>query len=76
MEAAKRERVIAYIDGYNLFFGLKESGLLEYIWLDVQELIQNLLKPNQELLMVKYFTTVITNNSDKRQRQKEYISAL
>lgn len=76
MEVIKKERVIAYIDGYNLYFGLKESGLLRYIWLNVELLVQNLLNNNQELVQVKYFTTLITNNVDKRLRQKIYVESL
>lgn len=76
MENIKKERVIAYIDGYNLYFGLIDSHFERYLWLDVKALVQALLKPNQELVSVKYFTTLITTNVDKRLRQKQYIGAL
>ena len=29
-----RGRVIAYIDGFNLYYGLKESDWRRYLWLD------------------------------------------
>jgi uncharacterized LabA/DUF88 family protein len=70
------ERVIAYIDGYNLYFGLKEGGYSRYKWLNVQELVSNLLNANQTLITVNYFTTIVTNDSAVRLRQKAYISAL
>jgi uncharacterized LabA/DUF88 family protein len=35
-----------------------------------------LLKPGQKLVKIKYFTSLITSNVDKRLRQKEYIKAL
>ena len=38
-------RVIAYIDGFNLYFGLKSQGWQRYFWLNVQSLATNLLKP-------------------------------
>jgi uncharacterized LabA/DUF88 family protein len=72
----KKERVIAYIDGYNLYFGLVESGYRRYLWLDVHLLIKNLLKPGQELVAVYFFTTLVTNDEEKRKRQKSYINAL
>lgn len=72
----KKERVIAYIDGYNLYFGLKESGFNRYLWLNIQKLVASLLTHNQELVKVKYFTTLVTNDVEKRLRQKQYILAL
>ena len=52
-------RVITYIDGFNLYFGLKDSGYRRYYWLDVERLAENILRPGQELLAVKYFTADI-----------------
>jgi len=72
----KLERVIAYVDGFNLYFGLKESGFQRYFWLNIKSLVQNLLKPNQTLVGVKYFTSLVTNNVEKRLRQKAYINTL
>ena len=40
-------RVITYIDGFNLYFGLKSQGWERFLWLDVQALSRNLLKPDQ-----------------------------
>jgi hypothetical protein len=76
MSDLRTERVIAYIDGYNLYFGLKDAGFSRYKWLNVQSLIEKLLKPNQTLLRVNYFTTLVTNDSDTRMRQKTFIAAL
>lgn len=70
------ERVIAYIDGFNLYFGLKSKGWRRYYWLNIQLLVQNLLKPNQRLLLTKYFTTRITAPPDKQRRQSTFIEAL
>jgi len=52
------DRVIAYIDGFNLYFGLRDKGWRRYLWLDVQKLSTNLLKPGQQLVFTKYFTAV------------------
>ena len=35
------ERVIAYVDGFNLYFGLKSKGWQRYYWLDVPALVGN-----------------------------------
>jgi len=70
------ERVIAYVDGFNLYFGLKSKGWRRYYWLNIQMLAQNLLKPNQRLLLTKYFTARIAGPPDKEKRQSTYIEAL
>ena len=69
-------RVIAYIDGFNLYFGLREKGWRRFYWLNVQLLVQNLLKFNQELVMTKYFTSRIIGSPDKKKRQSTFIEAL
>ena len=38
------ERVIVYIDGFNLYFGLKSKGWKRYYWLNLQKLAIKLLK--------------------------------
>jgi len=43
------ERVVAYVDGFNLYFGLKADHGRRYLWLDLQSLVQRLLLANQEL---------------------------
>jgi uncharacterized LabA/DUF88 family protein len=71
-----KEKVIAYIDGFNLYFGIVEAGFNHCKWLDLKMLVQNLLKPYQELVEVKYFTSRVNNNPDKQKRQSLYIDAL
>jgi uncharacterized LabA/DUF88 family protein len=69
-------KVITYIDGFNLYYGLKSKYNRKYIWLDVETLSINLLKQSQVLIEVKYFTAMINNNPSKEKRQRTYISAL
>jgi uncharacterized LabA/DUF88 family protein len=70
------ERVIAYVDGFNLYFGLKSKGWRRYYWLDIPMLARNLLKPDQRLVVTKYFTARISGPPDKEKRQSTYIEAL
>jgi uncharacterized LabA/DUF88 family protein len=72
----KTERVMVYIDGFNLYFGIKEAGYMNCKWLDIDCLVNNLLKPNQELQQIKYFTSRVSNNPEKQKRQTTYIEAL
>jgi hypothetical protein len=72
-------RVIAYIDGFNLYFGLKSKGWKRHYWLDVVGLSRALLKPGQTLQAAHYFTARIRltgNNHADMQRQADYLDAL
>lgn len=72
-------RVISYIDGFNLYQGLRQSGWKKYYWLDLEGLCQSLLKPGQELVATNYFTSRISSNgknSSDLQRQNIYLDAL
>ncbi|HTW95316.1 MAG TPA: NYN domain-containing protein [Tepidisphaeraceae bacterium] len=81
-------RVITYIDGFNLYFGLRAGKLKRFYWLDVNSLASNLLLPNQTLVAAKYFTSRISgpakgNTSpaaqaleESRLRQALYLDAL
>lgn len=75
-EIQKKERVIAYIDGFNLYFGIKEAGFANCKWLDLKRLVGNLLTATQELVEVKYFTSRVSNAPDKQKRQTNYIEAV
>ena len=80
--------MIAYIDGFNLYHGLRDSGFRRYYWLDMPSLGRSLLKPGQQLIATKYFTARIAGPKptdppgktsallEKRKRQSEYLEAL
>lgn len=73
------ERVIVYIDGFNLYFGMKEKRWRRYYWLNVHLLATNLLKPHQKLVEIKYFTSRVSsmpNDPEKADRQRKYLEAL
>ena len=81
-------RVIAYVDGFNLYFGMREAGLRRCYWLNVQALARSLLRPNQQLMLTKYFTARIAGGKsddppararaldEKRKRQSDFLEAL
>jgi len=76
IQQKKVERTIVYVDGFNLYFGMLEAGFVNCKWLDLKKLIGNLLKPEQNLVDIKYFTSRVGNNPDKQKRQTTYIEAL
>jgi uncharacterized LabA/DUF88 family protein len=73
---ASQERTIVYIDGFNLYFGLKTKSWKRFYWLNVKELANNILQPPQALIKTKYFTSRITFPPDKAKRQGTFIEAL
>lgn len=72
----KRKRVISYIDGFNLYFGLRDSEWRQYLWLDLTTLGKSLILDYQDLVTTKYFTSRIAAPPDKRKRQLTYLEAL
>ena len=72
-------RVAVYIDGFNLFYGLRDKGWQRYYWLDLRALAERLLRADQQLAIVRYFTArVIADPEDpgKPERQNTYLEAL
>jgi len=76
---SSHQRVSVYIDGFNLYFGLRAAGLRPSYWLDVHALSLALLKPGQNLTAVKYFTARVSpsaNDPHQHIRQNTYLEAL
>jgi len=72
----KNPRVIFYIDGFNLYYGIDDLNISKYKWLDIQKLSENLCGTNQQLIKVKYFTSRVRNDPAKIRRQNTYLQAV
>jgi len=70
------DKTIFYVDGFNLYFGINTSGWSSLKWLDIRLLANNLLKPNQKIVEINYFTSRVRNAPDKEKRQVTYLEAL
>ena len=73
------QRVAAYIDGFNLYYGLRSKGWQRYYWVDMNLLVGKLLRPSQQLEVVRYFTTrvlAVPGDPNKPKRQNMYLEAL
>lgn len=70
-------RTYIYVDGFNLYYGaLRKTS---YKWLDIMSLCRGLLKPDHEILKLKYFTARVhptPQDPQKHIRQQTYIRAL
>lgn len=71
-------RVISYIDGFNLYFGLRSRGWRKYYWLDLAGMSRAILKPGQTLVHCHYFTARIRTDgrSQDARRQSIWLDAL
>jgi uncharacterized LabA/DUF88 family protein len=68
--------VIAYVDGFNLYYGLRSKGWKQFYWLNIHKLVLGILKPNQVLIKTKYFTSIVSQPNDKHKRQAIFLEAL
>ena len=72
-------RVIVYVDGFNLYYGLRAKRWRRYYWLDLRRLSTYLLRPGQRLMAVRYFTARVSpepGDPDKPVRQNAFLEAL
>ena len=74
------QRTIFYIDGFNLYYGIRSKSWKRYYWLDVARLAGALLLPNQSLVATRYFTARVVSrglrDAGKKRRQDAYLAAL
>ena len=79
MSVVQMERVAVYIDGFNMYYGLRDAGWRRYYWLDFRRLSEKLLRFDQRLVRVSYFTARVSStpgDPDKPKRQGTYLEAL
>ena len=62
-------RVIAYIDGFNLYHSLKPNQK----WLDLTKLVDHYLRASNTLSKIKYFTAICPWDAQKAQRHNTLI---
>ena len=72
-----KERAIAYIDGYNLYYGLLKATSCK--WLDLYALARSLIRTDLDIVAVKYFTAPVKtypHDFAAIDRQKIYLQAI
>ncbi|MEV6983944.1 hypothetical protein AB0M95_22170 [Sphaerisporangium sp. NPDC051017] len=67
--------VVAYVDGFNLYHGLKSKYGRAYLWLDLVELIRQ-TRRHDVVIKVRYFTAIVRGEPDAALRQETYLGAL
>lgn len=74
MQEKEKQKVIVYIDGFNFYYGLKNPKWKRYYWLDIVGLFEKFMRPNQELMAVKYFSAK-PDNINKSLNQNAFFQA-
>jgi uncharacterized LabA/DUF88 family protein len=67
--------VAAYVDGFNLYYGMKSKYGRKHLWLDVVEMIRQ-LRPADQVVVVRYFSAIVKNEPAAAQNQYDYIAAM
>ncbi len=72
----KALRTYAYVDGFNLYYGAVKST--RYKWLDLEALLQSLLRPENSIDRIRYSTAHVSGrrDPDAPSRQQAYLRAL
>lgn len=69
-------RIIAYIDGFNLYHAVADLRRPQLKWLDLWALVASLARPGEKVLEVNYFSAYATWLPSAHQRHIEYVKAL
>lgn len=69
------ERMVVYVDGFNLYHGLHDWSQCRLLWLDLVELARQ-LRPRNTIAKVHYFTAPVLNDPGGLSRQQLYQQAL
>ncbi|MFE7777420.1 NYN domain-containing protein [Streptomyces sp. NPDC057445] len=67
--------VIAYVDGFNLYYGMRAKYGHRYYWLDLAALVRR-LRPSDTLVGVRYFTARVVAERAAAANQQIYLDAL
>ncbi|NYT67944.1 NYN domain-containing protein [Pusillimonas noertemannii] len=70
-------RTAVYVDGFNLYYSTLKGT--KYKWLDLKELCQRVLRPENDIVCIKYFTADVSpkpSDPDMHIRQQIFFRAL
>lgn len=64
-----------YVDGFNFYYGLKNKPWKKYYWLDTIKFFESMLRDNQELIEVHYFSARPIGDEQAYNNQDLFFSA-
>jgi uncharacterized LabA/DUF88 family protein len=69
-------KVIVYVDGFNLYHAIDDLEKDHLKWVNLWQLSEKLIRPNETLCAVKYFTAYATWRPESYRRHERYVAAL
>lgn len=69
-------RVAVYVDGFNLYHAIDDLGENYLKWVNLWALSENIIKPDQTIELVKYFSAYATWKTGEYRRHQAYVGAL
>ncbi|HET6407154.1 MAG TPA: NYN domain-containing protein [Chthoniobacteraceae bacterium] len=69
-------RVIVYIDGFNLYHAIKDLNKPHLKWVCLRAIAESMLRKDELLKAVKYFSAYATWMPDRFARHRDYTAAL
>lgn len=74
MAASIKQRIIVYVDGFNFYYGIRQSKQKKHYWLDMVQYFESFIRPHQELIKLKYFSAT-PSDQGKYDRQDLFFTA-
>jgi uncharacterized LabA/DUF88 family protein len=71
-----KKRVAVYIDGFNLYHSINDLSINYLKWLNLWSLSEKLIRENEILVAVKYFTAYAKWRETSYRRHQRYVAAL
>lgn len=77
LEHSMADRVIFFIDGFNVYHALANRKYSKYKWLNYKKFAECFISPKKEVIQeILYFTAYAHWNKKKHERHKMYVQAL
>lgn len=70
------DRITFYVDGYNLYRGIKQEYGRKWLWLDIGGLCADITDSAQQIQAIHYCTAMSKGDAASRKRQEDYWKAL
>jgi hypothetical protein len=67
--------IAAYVDGFNLYYGMRNKYGRRHLWLDVVGLVRR-LRAADRVVVVRYFSAIVKKEPVAARNQDDYIQAM
>lgn len=71
-----KKRAVLYVDGFNLYYAIKDLQKPHYKWLNLWRLGQKIIRSRDEFISRVVFCSAFVGDKDKLARHRAYVRAL